>query len=96
MRVVSSEQVRSYVEAHGGVLYVNAHRRQCCSGSMTVLDSSTREPSDTTGYRAFDSGGLALRLFTGGAGEPDELVIEMKGLRRKRPVAYWNGCAFKI
>ncbi|MGA3353806.1 MAG: hypothetical protein ABSD85_11560 [Acidimicrobiales bacterium] len=96
MRVVASEDVRSYVEAHGGVLYVNAHLRKCCSGSMTVLDSSTREPADTTGYRAFDSAGFPIRFFTGGADEPDELVIEMKGMRHKRPVAYWNGCAFKI
>jgi hypothetical protein len=44
----------------------------------------------------FDSGGLSVRLRTGGPEEPDELVIEMRGLGRKRPAAYWNGCAFKI
>ena len=96
MRVIASDDVRSYVESHGGVLYVNTHRRQCCSGSTTVLDSSTRAPADLTGYRSFEVTGWAVRLHTGGASEPDELVIEMKGLRRKRPVAYWNGCAFKI
>jgi hypothetical protein len=61
-----------------------------------VLESSTREPADPTEYRAYDSGGFPLRLRTGGANEPEELVIEMKGLTRKRPVAYWDGCAFKI
>jgi hypothetical protein len=35
-------------------------------------------------------------LRTGGVGEPDELVVEMKGRRHRHPVAYWNGCAFKI
>jgi hypothetical protein len=96
MRVIASDDVRSYVESHGGVLYVSAHRRQCCSGSTTVLDSTTLEPTDLTGFRSFDAPGWEVRLRTGGSSEPDELVVEMKGLRRKRPVAYWNGCAFKI
>jgi hypothetical protein len=96
MRVTASDEVRSYVVSHGGVLYVNAHRRNCCSGSLTVLDTSTREPRDQSGYRTYDSGGFPVRLCTGGPDEPDELVIEMRGLRRKRPTAYWNGCAFKI
>ncbi len=96
MRVIASEEVRANVEANGGVLYVKAHRRQCCSGPMTVLDTSVREPADATGYRAFDSGGFQVRFRTCGPAEPDELVVEMKGLRRKRPVAYWDGCAFKI
>ena len=96
MRIVAAEDVRAYVAAHGGVLYVNAHRRKCCSGPITVLDSSTREPIDASEYRAIDSAGFALSVRFGGADDPDELVIEMKGLGRKRPVAYWNGCAFKI
>jgi hypothetical protein len=96
MRVIATADVRSYVETHGGVLYVNAHRRQCCSGSLTVLDSSTREPADQTGYGAADADGFLVRFRAGGDGDPEELVIEMKGLLRKHPVAYWNGCAFKI
>jgi hypothetical protein len=96
MRINTSDEVRAYVRSHGGVLYVNAHRRRCCSGSLTVLDTSTREPTDQAAYRMFDAGDMSVRLRTGGPEEPDELVIEMRGLGRKRPVAYWNGCAFKI
>ncbi len=96
MRVVASDEVRSYVEENGGVLYVSAHRRQCCSGSITVLDASTREPADASAYRTVDSGKFPVRYCTNGRTEPDELVVEMKGLLRKHPVAYWNGCAFKI
>ncbi len=96
MRVIATDGVRAYVRAHGGVLYVNAHRRHCCSGSLTVLDTSTREPADPAGYRAFAADGFPVRFCTGGPEEPDELVIEMRGVGRRRPVAYWNGCAFKI
>ncbi len=94
--MISSDEVRDYVQSRGGVLYVNAHRRQCCSGALTVLDTSTRAPADVTDYRSFDSEGFAVRFCTGGGEGPDELVIEMRGIGRKRPAAYWNGCAFKI
>ena len=96
MRIIVSDEVRSFVDANGGVLYVSPHRRQCCSGSLTVLDATTRTPADVSAYRRVGSGDLAVRYRTGGSTEPDELVVEMKGVRRKRPVAYWNGCAFKI
>ena len=46
MRVTATDEVRAYVRSHGGVLYVSAHSRKCCSGALTVLDSSTREPAD--------------------------------------------------
>ena len=63
---------------------------------MTVLDASTRAPADPDAYRPVGCGDFAVRYRIGGGDEPDELVVELKGLRRKRPVAYWNGCAFKI
>lgn len=96
MKLVASDEVRSYVEAHGGVLYVRALRHKCCSGALTTLDTSTRAPTDASDYRAFHSGDFPVLLRAGGLDEPEELIVEMKGLRRKRPVAYWNGCAFKI
>lgn len=96
MKVVASDEVRAYVAAHGGVLYVSALRHRCCSGALTTLDASTRAPADASGYRSFPAEGLPLLFRSGGTDEPDELVIEMKGIGRRRPVAYWNGCAFKI
>jgi len=96
MKLVASDEVRAYVESHGGVLYVTALRHKCCSGALTTLDTSTEAPADPTGYRDFDSGEFPLRLRSGSVDEPEELVVEMKGVRRRRPVAYWNGCAFKI
>lgn len=96
MKLVASDEVRSYVESHGGVLYVRVLRHKCCSGALTTLDTSTKAPPDPTAYRAFDSGDFPVFLRSGSIDEPEELVVEMKGIRRRRPVAYWNGCAFKI
>jgi len=32
-----------------------------------------------------------------GAGEPPrQLSIELRGVIRRRPVAYWDGCAYKL
>ena len=95
MRVIASDEVRSYVAENGGVLYVNAHRHRCCSGGLTVLDASTRAPADPAAYRVVDSGDFPVRFRSGASTEPDELLVELRGLRRKRPVAYWDGCAFK-
>ena len=96
MRVIASDEVWAYVTSHGGVLYVNAHRRKCCSGALTVLDTSTREPADQARYRTYDSGGFPVRLCTGGQDDPAALVLELRGLGRHRPTASWTGCAFKI
>jgi hypothetical protein len=63
---------------------------------MTFLDASTRAPSDPQAYRRVGSGDFDVRYRQGRGTEPDELVVELRGVRRKHPVAYWNGCAFKI
>jgi len=94
VRVVASDEVRSYVEENGGVLYVSAHHHKCCSGGLTVLDASTDVPANAAAYRPVNSGTFPVRFRSSGS-EPDELLVEIKGLRRKHPVAYWNGCAFK-
>jgi len=96
MRVVASDEVRAFVHENGGTLYVSAHRRQCCSGAMTVLEASTRMPPNPDAYFPADPGDPQVQYRMGDSSQPDELVIELKGRRRKRPVAYWNGCAFKI
>jgi hypothetical protein len=28
--------------------------------------------------------------------EPDELELDVRGLRRKHVAAYWNGCAYVV
>jgi hypothetical protein len=96
VRVVASEDVRSYVEENGGVLYVSARRHQCCSGALVLLDATTCPPPDLAAYRPVETGDFPVRYRKSGRTEPDELVIELRGLRRKRPVAYWNGCAFRM
>jgi hypothetical protein len=92
---VVSDDAREYVRAHGGVLFVRAHPHRCCHGSMTLLDTTTERPSDSDEYVSVGSGEIDVRFHGSPADEPHSLVIELRGVFRRHPVTYWDGCAFK-
>jgi len=94
MEIVASDEARAHVAAAGGVLYVRARSHRCCSGPITMLEATTEAPRDLTAYRASASGGLTVMFASAGRG-PDELTIELRGRKKKSPVAYWDGCAFR-
>ena len=85
-------EAREYIDAHGGALYVNTRRVRCCGGGLTVLDAVTTPPDDVTEYQP---AGAGIWYRPSAAGEPRELVVELRGMRR-RPAAFWDGCAFKV
>src|SRR5271155_4911799 len=78
MRVVASDEVRTFVDENGGALYVGAHRRQCCWGAMAVLVASPRVPPNPAADFPADPGNPQVRYRAGDSTEPDELVIELK------------------
>ena len=47
-------------------------------------------------FEAFDTPAVGVRFSGGDSGLPHHLVIELRGLLRRHPVAYWDGCAFKL
>jgi hypothetical protein len=81
------------VQERGGQLYVWAKRSRCCHGSLTFLETSS-EPRERT-VRRVDADGIELYLDQG-LGNPEELLIEAKGRRRKHVHAYWDGCAYVV
>ena len=93
MRVEASPETVEFVREHGGRLYVWAKRARCCHGSVTFLETSS-EPGELP-FRRVDAEGIELYLDAR-LGEPDELVIETSGRRRKHVHAYWNGCAYVL
>jgi hypothetical protein len=95
VKVVVSAQAQEFVRSRGGILFVRSKHRRCCGGALTLLDSTTVPPGDASDFVAVGSEEIDVR-FRGGATErPRELVIELRGTVRRRPVAYWDGCAFK-
>ena len=70
-----------------------AKRARCCHGSLTFLETSS-EPREGP-FRQVETAGIELYLDER-LGEPEELVVEAKGLRRKHVHAYWDGCAYVV
>jgi hypothetical protein len=93
--VVVSPEAKEYVRARGGVLFVRSSRHRCCGGAVTLLDSTTDPPPDSSDFLCVDSDGIVVKFRGGALDRPHEMVIELRGVLRRRPVAYWDGCAFK-
>jgi hypothetical protein len=93
VRVQATPEAVRLVQEQGGQLYVWAKRSRCCHGSLTFLETS-REPRERR-FRRVDADGIELYLDQS-LGNPEELVIEAKGRRRKHVHAYWDGCAYVV
>jgi hypothetical protein len=94
--VVVSRAAEEYILDHGGTIFVRSHTHRCCSGKLTLLDSTTARPEDAGDFASFDTGAIGVRVLGGDGGLPHHLEIDLRGLVRRRLVAYWDGCAFKL
>lgn len=101
MQVVATPEAEAYIAANGGVAYVRSVRHRCCGGGLTVLVASTAAPADAESYEPVGGEGVEVRYRPGAAGStaaggaPAELLLEVRGRRRPRLCAYWDGCAFR-
>ncbi len=96
VEVLVSEPAKEFVATRGGKVYVRAHRHQCCSGALTMLDIATKTPKDRDNYVDTHSDGVEVQYYGGLSGQPHQLVIELRGILRPHLVAYWDGCAYKM
>jgi hypothetical protein len=95
MNVVISGPARDYLTSHGGVLYVRAQAHRCCTGPITLLRATTKAPEDASSFVLVSTGDVDIRVHGAQPGL-HELEVELRGVVRKHPVAFWNGCAYKI
>lgn len=95
MRVLSPPRVADLVRERGGKLYVWTDLRRCCSGGITYLSTGSETPGGRI-FRPVDAEGFELFFDPGRLDPPAELHLEVKGLRRKRVEAYWDGCVFAM
>jgi hypothetical protein len=93
VRVQASPEAVQLIGDQGGKLYVTAKRSRCCHGSITFLETST-EPAERS-YRRVSADEIELYLDER-LGDPEELVIEARGRRRKQVHAYWDGCIYVV
>jgi hypothetical protein len=94
VKVVATDEVREWVIARGGELYVSTHRQACCSGGIVLLETTSDAPSDLDGFRSFQADGFSVWLRCGHRAPPDELSLDMRGLFRRSPHAYWDRCIY--
>ena len=95
MEVLISETAKEYIQDHGDTVFVRSHPHRCCTGSLTLLDVTTTPPKDLADFQPFDTDEVGVRLCGGSNGSPNQLAIELRGLLKRHPVAFWDGCAFK-
>lgn len=94
MKLRIADGVAAFVQERGGRLYVRTSTHHCCTGPFTLLETSTRRPSGRAGrFRSMDAGGFELLIDFGRRREPEELVLELGGVRRTVR-AYWDDRAF--
>lgn len=93
MRVIASPEAVRLVQDRGGKLYVWAKKTHCCGGSVTFLETSSR--AGERSFRRVPVDGIELYLDER-MREPNELELDVGGLRRKHVHAYWDGCAFVV
>lgn len=93
-RVQAGDDVRDFVNARGGRLYVWTTLHRCCTGGLTLLDAGVEPPAKRRSrFTVLDTDGFELRFDGGVHGLPETLVLELtRGKRKVR--AYWNDRAF--
>jgi hypothetical protein len=92
MQVESSAEAADFVRVRGGRLWVwAAPPRMCCQGAGADVHAATEEPSGLSGFIRVQVAGIEV-LFRPRAGRSPELLeIGLRGRRRPRVEAYWDG-----
>jgi hypothetical protein len=94
MRIRATDEVAAAVRERGGRLYVWTSSHRCCTGPLVFLEAATEPPEgQARAFRAHDAGGYEVLLDMRGRRPPDELVLELRG-RRRKVVAFWNDQAW--
>jgi hypothetical protein len=95
MRVEASAEAVEFLRGRGGRLWVWAARPPvCCWGTPAYMHAATERPQGLTGFDAVSSAPEGLEIwFRAKSGRlPDVLEIAIRGRRRPRVEAYWDGC----
>ena len=95
VEVVVSPEARTFAARHGGVVYVRSHSHRCCSGPITLLDTTMEPPPDADDFVDVPAGDLLVRYGGDPATGPHVLTLALRGTFRRRLVSFWDGCVFR-
>jgi hypothetical protein len=96
VRVIAGAEAVAFVQERGGRLFVWPIDMDSPTGGAVVfaLEASTESPGADREFARFAGQGFDVLIDTTQHGAPDELHLAVKGWRRKRIRAYWNGNSF--
>jgi hypothetical protein len=93
MRVQVSGAAADFVRDRGGAAWVwAAHPRMCCSGAPAWMRVATARPPGLAGFSLVADDGVRVWFRGVGGRRPDVLELGLRGTRRPRVEAYWDGC----
>jgi hypothetical protein len=95
MRIEVTPDAGQFIRDHGGRLYVWASGAACCGGTR-FIEASTEAPRDATRFVPVDAAGIEVLVRPAVGQLPDELRVDLRGWRRPRVEASWNGCAYLV
>ncbi len=97
MRVEASGEAVDFVCARGGRLWVWAARpRVCCQGTPAYMHAATQAPSGLSGFSHVHAAGIDVFFRAPAGRSPEVLEIGLRGRRRPRVEAYWDGLRIAV
>jgi hypothetical protein len=88
-----SSDAAEFVQQRGGRLWVwAAYGHLCCAGSPAWMHAATEPPPGLSGFSPVAADGAQVWFRGVGGLRPDVLEIGLRGRRRPRVAAYWDGC----
>jgi hypothetical protein len=97
MRVEVSPEAAGLIRQQGGRVWVWAARpAMCCGGTPAYMHAATEQPPGLSGFTLVSRREVAI-WFRAPAGRlPELLEIGVRGRRRPRVEAYWDGCLIML
>ena len=96
MRIVASEEARQLVRQAGGLLFVWPRRSRTSRAAITTLQTSCEPPPGALDFLRFEAGDFLAFLHPSLKTLPRDLEFQVRGRRRRRIAAYWNGLAYLL
>jgi len=96
MNVSVTSDAKEFVKMHGGIAYVRSHEHRCCSGPLTVLDTTIKPPSESEDFVPIEIDDIIVSYLGDPVAQPHKLTIELRGIVRHRLVAYWDECLYRL
>ena len=96
MRVTATADAAQFIGAHGGQLFVWPAEHRSARLTLALLEASVDPPPGALDFRRVEAGTFLLFMHPAIKTLPEELVVVLRGRRRPRIAAYWDGLAYIV